>query len=368
MDIPATSLNRVIACNGSVAMEPTAVSIASPTEDAREGTAAHTVASAVLSGLIADPIEYVDRATPNGIFVTAEMAEHVAKFTDHIQSRGYEGTAQIHVETPFDFGVPNTQIFIRMRPDFVAYDPVANTLYIDDFKYGFRTVEPEDNWVLIAYALGVCFRFNWQPVRIEFRIHQPRPYHRDGPVRLWPTNYETLMQRWSILYGVLCNLDNGLHSGPHCRKCKALATCAAAREAGLNAVEASNVVFSDQIPNDALAFEIENLRRAEKMIEMRLAAIEELAVHRIENGQAVGDLTVEQNYGHRTWNGGTTYETLLAATGHDLRVGKLKTPAAAIRENKIDENVVAGLSYRPPTSKKLVHFNATKRANKLFNT
>lgn len=366
MDINATSLPRVIGCNGSVAMEPSAVSVASPTEDAQEGTAAHSVASAVLSGLISDPLEYVERPTPNGIFVTPDMAENVAKFTDYIQARGYDAPAQMFIETPIDFGVPNTNIVIRARPDVIAFDPGSNTLYIDDFKYGWRIIEPEDNWVLLAYALGACFRWNWTPARIVMTIHQPRPYHRDGGIRSWPISYELLMQRWSILFGFLSNLDKTLNTGPHCRKCKALAICPAAREAGLNSIEASNVVFSDKIPDDALAFEIENLRRASKMIEMRLTAMEELAVHRIENGGQVGNLTVEQSYGHRTWTGGTTYETLLTATGLDLRANKLQTPAAAIRAGA-DEAVVTALSYRPPTSKKLVQFDASKRANKLFN-
>jgi len=322
MHISATQLPRVVACNGSFSMEASPASIELPTDDRDEGIAAHHVAAATLTGLISDPVEMVDRQTRNGIFVTAEMSDHVAKFTDLITSRGYTGEAITGVEQPIDFQIPNSDVVVTCRPDHFAFDTGSGVLYIDDFKYGWRTVEPFNHWTLIAYAIAV-----WREVipqhnvsMIVFTICQPRPLHRDGPVRDWTISGQELTALFVALCSVLANLQDVLNTGPHCRQCKALATCPAAREAGYNSIEAATVKFSDQIDGETLACEIRTLRRASDAIGLKLDAYEELAMHLIaQNGpNTVPGFNSEQQFGNRTYNGGLTPEVISMLTGKPI--------------------------------------------------
>lgn len=372
MHVQASQLPRVIACNGSISMEASPASIELPADDREEGIAAHQVASAVLTGLISDPVEYVERKTGNGIFVTPEMAENVAVFTDHVANMGYTGEAIIGVEQDVTFEVGSTGYVIGARPDWFAYDTVAQVLHIKDFKYGFRIVEPYNNWTLIAYAIGIAARYNIQPQMIVVEIVQPRPHHSEGKIREWSFSRQEMTAFYLSLVGIFANLTNQLNTGEHCRQCKALAICAAAKNAGYNAIEASTVAFTDQLNGEALAYEIRMLRRAEQAIKLKLEAYEELAIYRIDHSvdgvNAVPGFNSEQQYGNRAFNGGLTAEVLSIMVGKpvdQLTTRKLITPAALERLG-VDENVVSKLTYRPPTRRKLVEFNPTKKAKKLF--
>jgi len=370
MRITATQLPRVVACNGSHSMEASPASIELPTADRDEGIAAHHVAAATLNGLISDPVDMVNHQTPNGIFVTADMAEHIAMFTDMIARRGYTGEAIIGVETEVDFEIPNTNVVVTCRPDHYAFDTGSGVLHIDDFKYGWRPVEPFNNWTLIAYAIGVMLRHQWQPTMVVFTVCQPRPLHRDGPVREWSISGQELTALFLALCSVLANLQDVLNSGPHCRKCKALATCPAAREAGYNSIEASTVKFTDQIVGEELSAEIRTLRRAQEAISLKLDAYEELAMHLIaQNGpNVVPGFTTEQQFGNRAFSAGLTPEIISIMTGKtidQITTRKTITPAALERLG-VSENVVKSLTYRPPTKRKLVEFDVSREAKKLF--
>lgn len=370
MDIQASRLPLVLACNGSVSMEASPASIELPTDDREDGLAAHSVATAVLSGLISDPLEYVDRATPNGVFVTPEMAEHVAVYTDRIADMGYTGHAEIGVEQNVDFAIPNSDVVVRARPDWFAFDTGSLTLHVKDFKYGYRYVEPFENWTLLAYAIGICLRFNWQPAMIVFEIVQPRSYHSDGPIREWSISAEEMTVFCVVLFQKLASLKDELTTNPYCGSCRALAHCPAARQASYNAIDTSTHRFTDQITGPALAMEIINFRRAAKLIEERLAAYEELAMHQIDHAgvNSVPGFNVEQQYGNRAITGGMTPEIVAIMTGRkveEITTRKMITPAAMERLG-IDEQVIKSFTYRPPTKRKLVEFDPSKAAKKLF--
>jgi hypothetical protein len=369
LNIDATQLPRVLVCNGSVLMEASPASINTPIEDAQEGTAAHFIAASVLSGKFTDPLEWVDRQTPNGIYVTPDMGEHVATFTNFIQHRNAAIPGHIfYVEANIDFDIPNSEVVIRARSDAITYDPATWTLYIDDFKFGWRIIDPVENWTLIAYALGICRREGWQVARVVMTIHQPRPYHPDGKQRSWSISGEELAAFGITLAAKLSNLTNELRTSPHCHKCRALATCHAASMAAQNSIDAISIPFQDTITNDVLSFEIFNMRRAQDAIKDKLGAYEELAKHRIKTGEQVPSLAVEPTLGNRAYVKGITPETIALLTGKpidEITTRKPITPAALERMG-VSEETITAFTYRPPTGEKLVKFNPSKKAQKLF--
>lgn len=357
----ASGLVRLLACNGSRGMG-NSLPIPPQTDDAVEGIAAHFVANAVLTGLISDPLEYVDRQTPSGFYVTPDMAEFVAVYLDALASR-QSPVSGCEVQT--DFGFENGDI-IRARADHIAYEPIDEILDIDDFKYGYHAVEPDDNWTLIAYAIGYCIRYDVQPKLIRLNIHQPRPFHRDGPCRTATLDWEQLKAKKNELEHLLSNLDDVLVTGERqCYMCPAAPTCPAHRNAAMNGIEASSIAFAEDIPDDILAYELDLLDRAKSAIEARLTAATELATHRAQSGRTIPGRILENSLGNRRWLKTTTPAMLNLIGGKEMTKVKLPTLAEAKAAGMSDETI-NGLTERPPLGFKLIKRNTSKQAAKMF--
>src|SRR5690606_29529843 len=201
----------------------------------------------------------------NGYVITEEMMEHVKTYLDALDCG--------EMETETTFGGEGWEV--RGRADHIkysmwsasnGYDTSNDTLTVDDFKYGWRLVSPEENYTLIAHAIGWCIRNQAAPREIVLRIHQPRPYHPDGPCREWRLSYVDLMSYYSRIAARLSETPDTLTTGPMCAKCHALADCSTARVASMNAIDASGVAFSDSLPDNVLAYEYETLQHAMQTI------------------------------------------------------------------------------------------------------
>lgn len=366
----ASALNRVVACNGSVEMSR--LSEIEPdkeqTDDQREGDAAHFVAMDVLRGVISDPLEYVDRKMPNGVYVTAEMAEFVTPFVEHVQARGDRYAVERYIECNEDFDIsPSTRILTR--PDVVTWDVAKRELTVDEFKYGWRIVEPRDNWTLVAYVMSAITMIEGEvPNLIRRIVHQPRPHHEDGKTRVYESTYDEWYAEYKRLHDAVSNLTTELHTGLHCYKCPALASCRAARDAGYNSIDVAHHVFNDRMPDDALEFERMEIMRAIDMLEQRRDAITELMMHRIEAGAVYQNHAIERGLlGHWKFNTGVNAALIKAMTGIDITKTGMLTVAQAIKAG-VPETVAHSLATRPKLPAKLVNKSAQERAAKMFNT
>lgn len=353
-------------CNGSRLL---AVSTPPATTDADgnpidtfardEGTAAHYMATAVYKG---DQIidELIDRKAPNGVYMTAEMAEHIAAYQAVWQTQ--HSLLGVELNTSYD----NSPYWVvDGRADFIALS-AETELHVIDFKYGWRIVEPENNWTLISHAIGLLLQQQFTPQTIRFSIFQPRPHHPDGPLRSWVINHSQLTQLYTQLDATLTNPSDALITSPHCHKCPAIATCPAARIAEMNAIEASETAYDDQVSNEMLAFNLDNLHRAKKLLEDRIEAFSEMAKHRINSGAVIANYFNEMGQGNRIWKESVDAQTLQMLTGKDLTAKpKLITPAAAERLG-VDKATVKALTERPSTGIKLVRVSANKKAAKIF--
>lgn len=359
----ASALNRVVNCNGSVAMQPKSElpPEVEQTDDQRDGDAAHFIAMDVLRDVISDPAEYVERKMPNGVYATAEMAEAVTPFVEHVKSRG---DVVRFIERTSDFDI-SPSVRILARPDVVTWG--NGVLTIDDFKYGWRLVEPRDNWTLVAYVMSAMIMIDGEvPTLIRRIIHQPRPHHEDGKTRIYECTYDEWHGEFMRLRAALETITDDLHTGPHCYKCPALANCRAARDAGYNSIDVSHKVFDDRLTDEELEFERIEILRAVERLEQRGNAITELMIHRIEKGAVYQNHYIERDqYGHYKFGAGVTPALIKAISGVDVRKEGMLTPAQAIKAG-VPESVVKSLATRPKLAAKLVNKSAAKRAEKMF--
>lgn len=374
--IDASDLPRLMQCNGSRLMAPSYPPALSDNATRDEGLAAHYMA--LMAFIKRHTLEeMVDRKAPNGVYMTAEMSEHVYDFLASIDEAG-----EMEVETGYVIGRPNSLDIVGRvngRADWIyynAFDLLTNddgivwsepdTLHIFDFKYGWRLVEPDMNWTLISHAIGYSINKQIQPKKIVLTIHQPRPYHHLGKIRSWEFTWEQLLQFWTQIQTTINAPADVLQTGAACVKCHAFATCPAARKAELNAIEASETVFSDQIDNKLLSFTLDQLTRAQSIVEGRIKALQELGLHRLASGQLIDNYSAEKTWTNRQWKDGVDASMIKALFGVDPYLpAKTKSPAQ-IEKAGIAKDIVNLYAESKQSGTKLARINAQKKAKKLL--
>lgn len=341
--IRASGLARVMACQGSVALAAQCPEPES-SEAAREGTAAHEAAELVVTGHAPDLDALIDRQMSNGVFVTAEMADHLRLYVDMVKR------AQIELHGEWS---PCDGVTITGTTDAVYYNQEHNTLCVTDLKYGWRIVEVKDNWQLIAYAIlqgGLSLGVEC----ISMSIYQPRPWHPDGSLRTWTIKREELEKYALRISSWLSALGNELETGSHCTYCAALATCPAARQMQYNAIDvALNGDTPDTLTGDALSTQLDALAIAADRIKLRQDALQDAALAAIQSGKHVAGWTATQAFGNKTWKDGVTPDAVAALTGRqDLSPPALITPTQAIKRG-VDTSLIDVLAHRPARGMKL---------------
>ncbi len=364
ISVTATELGRVMHCFGSLNM-PRAVPVDSNREQRDKGNAEHWLAEQMFAESSADPV--TGATAPNGVIITDEMIEAVSAYVSALDCGAMEVDTSYAGQGWEVKGRADHVVFraAGVAPPLSEVRPLS-TLTIDDYKSGWRIVEPRMNWTLISHAIGWVIQNETTVDRIVFRIHQPRPFHTEGSLREWSCSYEELMGFYHQINTRLSHPVDELVTGwDHCAKCHALALCPAARTAGMNAIDAASVTFDDSLPKDVLTFELETLRAAVDTIKNRADALDELISHRIKGGEVFEGWDLERRYGHRKWKPGLTAAALSAAAGVDLAKEAIVTPAAAERMG-VSKEAVKALTDKPLLDPKLKRIDADAKARAAF--
>lgn len=352
LSLTATELPRFMACNGYKSLggiEPFNPS----TEQTDEGNATHWLCEQVYHGANAEDL--IGQTAPNGLYITADMVEYCREYLQFITS----GNCEVEVDTSHS----GNGWEIRGRADCIKYE--NGVLTVADLKYGWRIVEPEENWTLISHAIAWCVKHQITPENIVLKIFQPRPFHPKGNVREWPVNYVTLSGFYSEIDAVLRHPSSTVCSGSQCYKCQCLSQCPAAQIASMNAIDVAEMAFDSEIENDKLVWMLTNLKRAQEIIKQSYDAYEDLALHRLKAGGSLKGYSIQQALGQTTWNEGITSDVVKLMSGIDVRVDKIMTPAQA-KKAGVPEDLLNSLTHRPDNGFKLVAVDENKMAEKMF--
>ena len=169
---PSTA-HRWMECPGSVALCEGVPR--SDNEHARQGTAAHEVAEWTLKSRAKLASAFVGKlTTANKIKVTREMAEYVQVYVDKIME--YAEGNSLAVEERVDYseflGQPNS----FGTSDCIIITADGSEIQVHDLKYGYNTVNAENNHQMMMYAAGAMAKYDgcadFKTVRMV--IHQPR--------------------------------------------------------------------------------------------------------------------------------------------------------------------------------------------------
>lgn len=354
LSLTATELPRFMACNGSRLMG--GFTPLNPDNTvAEEGNAAHWLIEQAFKG-ISNPERLIDKQAPNNVFITDSMVEFCEPYLRDIQALG----GAVEVDTSY-----STQAWeIRGRCDHAAQ--YQNTLVINDFKFGWRIVEPENHWTLIWHAIGWMIR---NPAiyinQIIFTIYQPRPYHPMGNIRKWIITREQLDQLWIELQNTLLNPSDMCCTSMHCAHCPAITQCPAKQMADMNSIDVAQKAFDSHVNNQQLSFMLDETARAIKMLEQSHKAYEELAEARIKSGATIPEYSMQNDLGQNQWKDGLTPEIMKSITGIDISKKQLVTPNQA-KKMGVSEEVIKPLTERNNKGFKLVRVDELKKAEKLL--
>lgn len=359
--ITATNLPRFMICNGSRLMGacPTPINTDMTVRD--EGVAAHWVAEQVHSGKFT-AVELIDRKAPNGVYVTVEMVDYLEEYL-HAITTPY---CETYCEIDTSFG-DNNSWRINGRADNIIYNSVDNTLYVNDFKYGWGIVEPANNWTLMAHAVGfVLNNPNTYVERICFTVFQPRPYHSGGSVRTWTITNDELKKKYIEIVEAITQPTDDVVTSKHCYKCPSFAICPAARNAQMNAIEASETAFNENIDNKNLSVQMDHLKRAIEILKQAQDAYKDLAVNRLQQGEIIENYSLEHQLAKTSWCENMTPEIVKTLTGVDVTEVKRISPSKAIKAG-ISKEVMSTMTERLNTGVKLVKCDIHTKSKKLFN-
>lgn len=352
-----SAAGRWVHCPGSVGMEARYPD--DDSEKAREGTAAHWAASELLNGRAVA----LGQVAENGVVLDAEMIEGATLYAE-VAQRDIDECSEHAIERRVD--VPYVHADNWGTPDYWAFGTGA--LYVGDFKYGRGHVEVFENFQLIDYACGVLDYLNIngsadQYLDVVFRIVQPRSYHADGPVRTWRINAAALRPYFNRLQAAATAAmqpDAPARISVECKHCNGRHACKALQRAAYDAVDVATASIPVELPAEAIGLELRTLRRAAKMLDARIAGIEEVALASIRRGANVPGFKIEHGKGRKRWARPVS-EIVTMAKLMDVDVSKALnalTPAQAIAAG-LPRDVVDAFAETPTGEAKLKEDDGT---------
>ena len=327
----------------------------SDSDVAREGTAAHWLAEQILTGQHVGE-ELIDRQSPNGVFINEKMLDYVMGYVEFIRRK-----------------LPNANIEHAVNLDTIEpgqcgtidADGVRETcITIADLKYGWRIVEPFENWQLIDYAAGLPIPPNI--TLFELIIYQPRAHHPEGPIRRWIVSVEDLQ---NIYWPKMREATKGgdCITGNWCQDCDGKLRCGALRVAGASASQYVASPIIENYDGQQLATELKMLDAAKTYLEAREDAIRTMATDRaFAVSGSVPGWVIDRAAGRRYWRHPEDLTTLETITGKTLHKSVALTPNQA-EDAGLSAKLVNQYAGRSPGKVSLVQHNPTtilRRLNK----
>jgi len=355
---------KVGGCTGSVTFS-LAFPETEPSEHAAEGTAAHYAAEMLVCG---KPIPATD---PDGTIISEGMIEAANMIANDVLAVADATGASIEIEKRLDIPSVHPQCFGTV--DYFVYDPRGQDLYVWDFKYGFGIVDVFENTQMICYASGIMDMLGLdgigdQNLTVHLRIVQPRPFHRDGPIREWVVNGAALRPHINTLRNGAMEAMGAypkIQTGRHCKNCPGRHACPAAISAGYDLFEVAMESLPVSLPVDSLAAQYGIVKRARQALDDLKSGYEEQIKSMIRSGKSVPGYTLEPGKGRETWK--APIDEVIAAgemLGVDVSKPGVLTPAQA-RKKGMDTNVVSAYSDVPVRGMKLVETSCDK-ARQIF--
>lgn len=327
-------------------------------DPAKEGTAA----GEYLEGLLTSkPLGLV---ASNGVYFNEDIKFYMKGVAQNIIDRAAE---PVLCETRIDW-LTRSGIWIRGQYD-AAFVDDKGRLCIEDLKYGWGIVEVKENWQLLAYAIGEVMRRGQGFTEIALRVHQPRPHHEDGDSREWVLTYSELLEYKEKIEIRMQELADGLKTLTTSKNCKycpgSQEACPAFSRLFYRALEVTTEFFQDSLTDEEVAVQLDQIKRAEEVLKIKLDSLVELGTSRIKKGRLIPGYVQVDKFSNRNWKNGVTPEAIKLMTGLDVMEKQVMSPAKAEKIG-LSKDFVKTLTEVKMTGVKLEKRNGSDVGNKIF--
>lgn len=388
----ASSTDRNVNCPGALALTK---DLPETTNEAADwGTCCHELSEMCLEQG-KDAVDFLGmtlKGKEHENEVDDEMAETAQMYVDYVRQRYAEAGegAVLLIEQKFSLAKLGTPFDAGGTDDALIYAPIIRNIEVIDLKGGRGVVvAAKGNPQLRTYALGAMLEHpEWPVDTITVTIVQPRAGHPDGRIRSetfhvadlieWTQDLLAAMQSSAKALaeyeqideiGAFCEWAGAwLEAGPHCKFCKATATCPALEK---KAYETAGVWFDD-LGKPSIAIQAASLTPEQLAVKLDLLdmlgdwinAVRAHAQREAEGGVVIPGHILVEKVGNRAW---TIDADLVAAKLKELGVAepyskKIMTPAQADKALGAKKKAaIEGINARPVRGTNLVRSDKTTR-------
>lgn len=337
------------------------------TDDTRDGTASHWVASETLDSYVAAgnpvqlPSDFIGKTAPNGVLITGEMAEGAQMYVNDIlqvaQQHGLLQCLQVEQRVYISRIHPDQN---WGTPDCWVYDMKSNTLYLWDYKFGHKFVSIFENYQIMDYTIGVIDKLGGddQTLNVVMRIVQPRCYNHGEPIREWRVKGSDLRgyaNKLKAAAGKATDENPTYTSGSHCMECSARRACPGATSAAMASIDVVNMCGSlIDLPPDVAGLELTMLTRAAEALKARITGLEVQVEETIKAGTPIDGWSFKKTFGRAKWNKPPAFIVALGkAFKKDFSKNDVITPNQAIKLG-VDESVISAHTTKGNAGIKLI--------------
>lgn len=355
-----------VVCGGYARMAAKHPELPNDNEVREEGTAAHWLAYETGN----NRPHAIGTKAPNGIEIDEEMQDGVAEYLAFLNGLG------IPIYLEHTVAIPSIHKQCGGTIDAWGWDAVNRILYVTDLKYGYKPVDPYENWQLLSYVRGALDYLQatmgqfTEHFKVVMTIVQPRGYGHDT-IKQWRTTSDRLipyMYKLKEAARVAIDGTGECTAGPHCFDCSANADCKTLQTASLQLIDVSTDQGSLELAPHQASAELRRLDRAIATMQARQAGLESQMTHAIGQGHIDQHFAMNNGRGKLAWREGVQTEVLSMARlyGKDLSKPQvLITPTQA--KGKLPPELLDQYTEHRPGKLKLRRLN-DNHADKMFNT
>jgi hypothetical protein len=283
-------------------------------EPAEQGTAAHWALELTLKSMIANlgkgwlgRSDLLGMVAPNGVVIDDEMIDAVEEAVLEILTIVGDRKDLLqfmHIEQRVDISVIHPQCWGTC--DVIIYDDENKILYVIDFKYGNSPVEVFENWQLMLYTIGCLHMWQMNDLEwvVDMRIVQPRSYVTSDGRWVLPASELRVYRDVAIQAASECSKPGSptASTGSHCKYCPGRHACGAFRKTAANALEVSQTMMIDQLPQEAVSVELTFIARALEILKDRKTGLEQQVEGLLKKGVQTPGWAMRASSGKLHWS------------------------------------------------------------------
>lgn len=357
----ASGASSWVVCHAFPRMQLGRPDISDPTVR-EEGTAFHWAALMVWLGHLV----VVGTVAPNKVAITDEMLDGIDEYLTRIRTWPGQATLEMSLSAT------------RIHPqcggttDAWAFASHIKTLYVADAKFGYRWVDPFQNWQLLVYVNGLLDYLGIvddQEIIVEMAIFQPRAYRRGGPWFIWRVRASDLRAQFNILetaaYATMSENPKAV-TGPQCNNCNGRLNCSTFLDAVGNVLDTAGEPVEQQLDVAMLDVQMRRVDRAYELLEAAKVAYDARAEMLLREGKQFRSYEMQASSGRLEWSQGMEPVILEIAKSMGKDIAKPLTPITPTQASKLlGENIIASFSERKKGALKLRRIDPNK-ARKTF--